>query len=139
MSNACTSSEGIAPSSESAVQPPEATTSAARGSRRSRSMIARSMMPLAMLLAGPLADRVFEPLLRPGGAWADTWLGVWLGVGAGRGMGLMFIAAGALLLAATAAAALNPRLRNVEADLPDAVQPAPAEAARGPEAVPAAA
>ncbi len=104
-----------------------------------RSMIARSMMPLAMLLAGPLADRVFEPLLRPGGAWADTWLGVWLGVGAGRGMGLMFIAAGALLLAATAAAALNPRLRNVEADLPDAVQPAPAEAARGPEAVPAAA
>ncbi|MBL8057116.1 MAG: MFS transporter [Anaerolineales bacterium] len=98
-----------------------------------RSMIARSMLPLATLLAGPLADQVFEPLLQPGGAWAATGLGALLGTGPGRGMGLMFVLAGVLLLAATALAALNPRLRAVETDLPDA---APA-AAPAPEVRPA--
>lgn len=100
-----------------------------------RSMISRSMMPLATLLAGPLADRVFEPLLRPGGPLAETVIGGWLGVGAGRGMGLMFILAGALLLAATALAALNPRLRAIETELPDAAPaaaPAPAMAEGAP-------
>ena len=36
-----------------------------------RTMISRSMMPVAFLLAGPLADQVFEPLLREGGALAN--------------------------------------------------------------------
>lgn len=105
-----------------------------------RTMISRSMMPLAMLLAGPLADQIFEPRLQAGGAWATTWLGTLLGAGPGRGMGLMFILAGALLLAATGLAALNPRLRRVEQELPDAVQPAPAaQAALPAETAPAAA
>jgi hypothetical protein len=34
-----------------------------------RLLISRSMMPLAFLLAGLLADRVFEPLMLPGEHW----------------------------------------------------------------------
>jgi DHA3 family macrolide efflux protein-like MFS transporter len=86
-----------------------------------RSMISRSMTPLAFALAGPLADRVFEPLMQAGGALAASPLGTLLGVGAGRGVGLMFVTAGVVLLAATGLAFLNPRIRHVERELPDAV------------------
>ncbi len=85
-----------------------------------RSMISRSMMPLAFLLAGPLADQVFEPLMRPGGALAGS-VGAVLGTGAGRGVGLMFVLAAVVLAGASLLAYLNPRIRNVEAELPEAV------------------
>jgi DHA3 family macrolide efflux protein-like MFS transporter len=84
-----------------------------------RSMISRSMMPLAFLLAGPLADRIFEPLMQPGGALATTFLGTFLGSGPGRGIGLMFLLSGLTLLAASLAAYSTPRIRLVESDLPD--------------------
>jgi MFS family permease len=84
-----------------------------------RMMIAMSAMPLAFLLAGPLADHVFEPLLMPGGALADN-VGLWFGVGPGRGIGLLFIVLGVLMLAITAMGALSPRLRNLETEVPDA-------------------
>jgi hypothetical protein len=32
-------------------------------------------MPIAFLIAGPLADRVFNPLLEANGSWAKTFLG----------------------------------------------------------------
>ena len=87
-----------------------------------RGMISRSITPVAFLLAGPLADGVFEPLMRTdGGRLAGTVLGRVLGTGTGRGIGLMFATSGLLLLAATAAAWTNPRIRNVEDELPDAV------------------
>jgi len=54
-----------------------------------RRMIAWSMMPLAYILAGPLADKVFEPLLMADGALANS-LGTLIGVGPGRGTGLLF-------------------------------------------------
>jgi MFS family permease len=92
-----------------------------------RSMISRSMTPLAFALAGPLADRVFEPLMRAGGALAGSPLGTVLGVGAGRGVGLMFVTSSVVLLAATGLVYLNPRLRNVESELPDAVVKAASE------------
>lgn len=73
---------------------------------------------LGFLLAGPLADRVFEPAMAVGGAWAGqfNWL---VGSGAGAGMGLMFIGTGTLgtLLALTSY--LSPAIRNVEIDLID--------------------
>ena len=47
--------------------------------------------------AGPLADRVFSPLLMDGGALAAR-LGPWIGSGPGRGIGLLFIVAGASVL-----------------------------------------
>ncbi len=86
-----------------------------------RSLISRSIMPLAFLLAGPLADRVFEPLMRPGGVLAESLPGMLIGVGVGRGIGLMFVISGLLLMLATAYAFLNPRIRNLESELPDAL------------------
>lgn len=84
-----------------------------------RGMISRSMMPVAFLLAGPLADLVFGPLMVEGGALANTFLGGLLGVGLGRGIGLIFILSGLLLLVVTALAWANPRIRNVEEELPE--------------------
>ncbi len=54
-----------------------------------RQMVSRSITPLAYLLAGPLADRVFEPLMRsPQGVFRAV--GQIVGTGPGRGMGLLF-------------------------------------------------
>jgi len=85
-----------------------------------RRMIAWSSMPLAYLVAGPLADRVFEPLMAEGGALSGT-LGHFLGTGPGRGIGLLYVIMGGLLLLATLAGVLSPRLRRVELEIPDAV------------------
>ncbi len=93
-----------------------------------RGMIARSMMPLAMILAGPLADRVFEPALREGGWLANTLVGRLLGAAPGRGIGLIFILTGLLLVLISALAWVNPRIRRIESELPDALpEPAAAE------------
>jgi MFS family permease len=74
------------------------------------------LAPLAFLVAGPLADRVFEPARRLP-AWRSVgWL---VGVGPGAGMGLMFVAAGALILAISLAVYAIPSVRRLEADLPD--------------------
>jgi DHA3 family macrolide efflux protein-like MFS transporter len=86
-----------------------------------RIMIARSMMPLAFLTAGPLADYVFEPWMRDGGILASTILGRLLGTGAGRGMGLMFVIAGLGGILASVLAYAHPRIRRVEDELPDAI------------------
>jgi MFS transporter, DHA3 family, macrolide efflux protein len=89
-----------------------------------RMAISRSMMPLAFLLAGPLADHVFQPLMAPAGALANTFLGVWLGVGPGRGIGLMFVISSLLLLSISVLAYSNPRIRLLEDELPDTLQEA---------------
>lgn len=52
---------------------------------------------VAYLSAGVLADHVFEPLLRTGGALAHT-VGVILQVGPGRGIGLMIVLSGLSLI-----------------------------------------
>jgi MFS transporter, DHA3 family, macrolide efflux protein len=85
-----------------------------------RSMISTSMMPLAFLLAGPLADRIFEPLMAPGGGLSATFLASILGTGPGRGIGLLFVIAGSVLIVLSGLAYLNPRIRNLESELPDA-------------------
>lgn len=74
------------------------------------------MAPLAFLVAGPLADRVFEPA-RHQPVWQSVgWL---VGVGPGAGMGIMFVVAGALILALSLAVYAIPSVRRLEADLPD--------------------
>jgi DHA3 family macrolide efflux protein-like MFS transporter len=85
-----------------------------------RRVVAWSALPLAYLAAGPLADRVFEPLLAPGGPLAAS-VGRLIGVGKGRGIALLFIVLGALVLAVLAAAWRYPRLRGLESELPDAL------------------
>jgi MFS family permease len=85
-----------------------------------RSAIATSAMPLAYLLAGPLADGVFEPLLAVDGPLAAS-AGRVIGTGPGRGIGLMFVAAGILTTLVSLGAYLHPRIRLVEKELPDVV------------------
>ena len=99
-----------------------------------RSMVSFSMLPLAYLLAGPLADGVFEPLLMPDGALASS-VGQVIGTGAGRGMGLLFMVMGVLVLLTSLAGYLYPRLRQLEDELPDQDHLGVVE----PEAAPAAA
>ncbi|HWN45487.1 MAG TPA: MFS transporter [Thermoanaerobaculia bacterium] len=85
-----------------------------------RRMLAQLTAPLGHLLAGPLADRVFRPLLLPGGALAAT-LGPVLGVGPGRGIGLLYITLAILPILSSIWGYAQPRLRRVEEELPDAV------------------
>jgi DHA3 family macrolide efflux protein-like MFS transporter len=87
-----------------------------------RAMISQSMMPLAFMISGPLADTVFEPLMRQGGGLANTFIGSWLGIGPGRGIGLMFVVAGLAAMFVSGLAFLNPHIRNIETELPDAIQ-----------------
>ncbi|MEV4706175.1 MFS transporter [Actinoplanes sp. NPDC049316] len=74
-------------------------------------------------LAGVAADRVFEPLLAraPG-------LSALVGHGTGRGAALLLMATGVLIAVSAVVAALHPRLRRLEDDLPDIVRPEPGEA-----------
>jgi DHA3 family macrolide efflux protein-like MFS transporter len=96
-----------------------------------RRMLALSTMPIAALMCGPLADRVFNPLLVPGGA-LEHGVGRVLGVGPGRGIALLFVLVGAFVIVATALLYLNPRVRRLEDEIPDAAPARPA-----PEGAPA--
>jgi len=87
-----------------------------------RGMISRSMMPLAFLTAGPLADFVFEPMLREGGLLSNTFIGQLIGVGPGRGIGLIFIIAGLGTIVISWIAYMNPALRQIETRIPDVIQ-----------------
>lgn len=69
--------------------------------------------PVAALIAGPLGERLFEPLLRADGTLA-TSLGPWLGVGPGRGLGLLFVVVGLLTVLLSAGGLLYRPLRTVE-------------------------
>jgi DHA3 family macrolide efflux protein-like MFS transporter len=85
-----------------------------------RRMMALSVTPLSYLMAGPLADNVFEPLLAVNGYLAGS-VGKILGTGPGRGIGLMIIIVGILTVLIVVSAYLYPRLRLVEDELPDTV------------------
>ncbi len=78
--------------------------------------VAMLMAPLAFLVAGPLADRVFEPA-RHQPVWQNVgWL---VGAERGAGMGLMLMVTGALVLALSLVVYAIPAVRRLEADLPD--------------------
>ncbi|MFI5496428.1 MFS transporter [Actinoplanes sp. NPDC051859] len=81
-------------------------------------VVGDAAVPLAYVAAGPLADRVAEPLMRNGGALAGG-PGALLGTGPGRGIALIFAATGLAMLALAAIAYAVPSLRRVD-DLPDA-------------------
>jgi hypothetical protein len=83
-------------------------------------MISLSCIPLAYVVAGPLADRVFEPLMAANGLLAGS-IGQIIGVGPGRGIGLLFIVMEVVVMVVTVAAYRYPRLRLVEDELPDVV------------------
>ncbi|MFI6780251.1 amino acid adenylation domain-containing protein [Micromonospora sp. NPDC050276] len=80
-------------------------------------------MPLGYLVVGPLADHYVQPLLEPGGALAGT-VGAVIGTGPGRGLALLVVLSGLLQLGWAIRGWLNPTLRLIEDDLPDALPPA---------------
>jgi MFS family permease len=85
-----------------------------------RGMLQMVTIPFGYLVAGPVADHIFEPAMLAGG-WMSPLFGWISGVGPGAGMGLMFAcsALGGCLTGIIGYCV--PSLRNVERDLPDAV------------------
>ena len=83
-----------------------------------RRMIAQAVSPVAILLAGPLADGVFEPLLAPGGGLSSS-VGSLIGTGPGRGVGFLYVVAGLATMRRAAVGWLMPRVRLLEQELPD--------------------
>ena len=78
--------------------------------------ISMVLTPVAYLLVGPLADRVFEPAAAQSGWNAITPV---VGKGTGSGMGLMIVLAGSITAILTALMYAHPAIRNLEANLPD--------------------
>lgn len=83
-----------------------------------RRLIAQIAAPVAMLLAGPLADYVFEPAMMEGGVLVPAF-GSLLGTAPGAGMALMFIISGVLGIFVGLGGYLFPLIRDVEDRLPD--------------------
>ena len=92
-----------------------------------RRLIAQITAPLAMLTAGPLVDRLFEPAMQAGSRWAGLfgWL---VGVGPGAGMGLLFVITSLIGAFAALLGYTIPAVRNIETILPDYAPVAQSEA-----------
>lgn len=98
-----------------------------------RRLIAWFVSPAAMLVAGPLADKVLEPAMRLETSPLATSVGWLVGTGPGRGMRLMFLLGGLMTAGVTLSGFAIPILRRVEQLLPDhdTIPPAPVETADG--------
>ena len=83
-----------------------------------RRLIAWLVTPLSRLVAGPLADHVFEPAMYENGALAPAF-GALVGHGEGAGMALIFVIFGALSGLAGVGGYLFPAVREAESRLPD--------------------
>ena len=86
-----------------------------------RQLIGWSLNPLAYMVAGPLADKLFEPLAAAPHGALGALMEALVGVGAGRGIALMYVIAGVLCVIIPAVIYTYPRLRQVESELPDAL------------------
>jgi len=101
-----------------------------------RRVIAQFSYLVGFVTAGPLADRLFEPGMQPGGTLSEM-LGGWLGTGAGAGMALLVVVLGLVGVCACLGAYLLPAVRDVEVTIPDydsalaQVPPQPAGAEQG--------
>lgn len=84
----------------------------------SRHLVMLGVSSVATLVAGPLADHVFEPAMQPGGALAPLLGGVF-GSGPGAGMAIIYVFSAFLMMMVGVVGFMVPRLRNVEDLLPD--------------------
>jgi len=83
-----------------------------------RRLIAQGASGATMILAGPLADRLFEPAMQAGGSLSGAfgWL---VGTGPGAGMALMLFFSGLLMSLVVSIFYTLPIVRNVETLVPD--------------------
>jgi hypothetical protein len=105
-----------------------------------RRLIAWFVSPLAMLVAGPLADKYLEPNMRSSTLLSATF-GRLVGTDPGSGMALMFIFGGLAAFGVTVIGYMVPILRNADKLMPDhdqlpAAQAPAAEAAAEAPALP---
>jgi MFS transporter, DHA3 family, macrolide efflux protein len=89
-----------------------------------QNMITTAPQAVSYLLAGPLADALFQPLLGRA-SFRSGFISIVVGSGRGRGFALLLFLIGLLILASAAWGYLNPRIRHLEDELPDAVGYAP--------------
>lgn len=92
-----------------------------------RRLIAWFTNPISPIIAGAMADFVFEPAMSTDTALAAAF-GPLVGAGPGAGMGLIMVLCGFLGLLVPVIAYFIPAIRNAETILPDHDQPAPAVA-----------
>ena len=83
-----------------------------------RRQIAQITSPIAFAIAGPLADQVFTPVMNGSLGSSLSWL---LGAAPGRGFAAMFLIFGILNSLTGFAGYLRPAARNVELEIPDAI------------------
>lgn len=83
-----------------------------------QNMLNMATAALGYLIAGPLADQIFEPAMQPGGAWVGVF-GNLVGTGPGAGMALMFVVTSLCGMTICVLGYLFPSIRRVEAELPD--------------------
>jgi len=83
-----------------------------------RRSIAQGTAPPAMVTVGPVADRIMEPAMWPGGGLAEVF-GPLVGVGPGAGMALMLVLAGTATGLVGWLGYLDPGVRDVEVRPPD--------------------
>jgi hypothetical protein len=83
-------------------------------------MIAWSTIPLGLVVIAPVATRLFEPLLVPGGALAGS-VGAVIGVGPGRGIGLAYLVLGLIIVLLVLALLRTRVLSRFDAEVPDAL------------------
>jgi hypothetical protein len=83
-----------------------------------RITLSRSMIPLGTLIAGPLAEQIFEPAMMPGGILAPLFDKI-VGTGPGAGMSLLFVMTGILIAGLTPIGFSISAIRDAESLLPD--------------------
>ncbi|MFN2146247.1 MAG: hypothetical protein ACK2T7_12915 [Anaerolineales bacterium] len=86
-----------------------------------RMMLSASIIPLANLLAGPLADKVFEPMMQAGGSLSNSFLAGLVGTGQGRGIAVIYLISAVFLWVSSIVIFTYPRVRNLEEEIPDAI------------------
>ncbi len=83
-----------------------------------RNILTLGAVPLAMIIAAPIAETWLEPLMAEGGGLAGS-MGHIVGVGEGRGMALLLLIAGIITLVLTWVGYRYAPLRNIEIEMPE--------------------
>jgi hypothetical protein len=84
-----------------------------------RRLIAWFVSPLAMLIAGPLSDKILEPAMQDPQSALASATGWFMGIGPGRGMAILFVIGGCLAALIGISGYVFRNLRDVDILLPD--------------------